>query len=191
MGAAENYRESHRELAHCNWGYMGNTQRVLIKAIDAIPEICWRWMTTVSVIAWSVAAMGLPILFVMAAWNRTAPVESVVISATDAVVTGATIVSIDIEPDDRSCSRATYRWLTDSKGVDHFVSSDSMTAAARTKFFKSLRVGVDIIQVVPMPKGIATGPATYHSESEYGCNPIQSYWWPIVATWSAPFTIIP
>lgn len=85
---------------------------------------------------------------------------------------GAAIhVSWDVMPIRACASQPTHgsvtREIIDSKGVKHaYASVDAIYSSGAP----------EINRVVQLPQSIPSGPAVYHSQACYACNPVQQIW---------------
>lgn len=86
----------------------------------------------------------------------------------------------------RSCNLFVTQWVEDSFGFRHYLASVEMQAESIRKLEE---ISPGVTRYAPaLPPGITPGPATYHAESQYTCNPVHSAF-PIVVLTRIPFII--
>lgn len=78
--------------------------------------------------------------------------------------------------------RVTTRRVTDRNGIEH--------RYAPTSIDYDVDKPMEIVRSVQLPANIVPGPATYHSETCYACNPFQEMWPVCVTTPDIPFIIV-
>lgn len=74
----------------------------------------------------------------------------------------------------RNCNLFVTQWVEDSVGFRHYLASVEMQAESIRKLEE---ISPGVTRYAPaLPPGIPAGPATYHAESQYTCNPVHLAW---------------
>lgn len=119
--------------------------------------------------------------------DRDPPVEfKSRVALTPVVQQGGTLIVEAVVERSRICKTDIRRWVTDSEGTRHAISSYTVSP------FTGLGIIKSTVEVT-IPSAVPTGPAQYHIETDYYCNFVQRLMgWPIrVKSPFVQFLVVP
>lgn len=148
-----------------------------------IPQRWLKWMNVASGTFFSF----ILVFFIAGNLDRSDPYEIEGIAISPVSAGGFLQITIFVDADTtRNCSRATSRWVVDSKGTRFPLP---FVAVAAPEDIKKRRDRYKVTLIFDLPISAASGEAKYISKSQYICNPAQAYW-PIEVTEEVAFEIL-
>lgn len=127
---------------------------------------------------WLAVLMMLASLAQIVGWalDREPPFRSISYTATPAQAGGVMQIDRTVHRDvERHCSAEFSRYIFDSKGRRADIAGGQYMSLDQRRALERRAPG-RLSEVIPIPLGLAPGPATIYTVLQYRCNPIHALW---------------
>jgi hypothetical protein len=87
----------------------------------------------------------------------------------------------------RHCDAEVHHWVEDHLGFRHYLQTVNIPAESIHKLETDISPGQTKFSA-QLPLSVAVGPAVYHAENRYICNPVHVFW-PVSVITRIPFEV--